>query len=262
MVSRRNITPPRRLTARSVIISTLLGADPPELPTRSLVATAELLGIAPGTARVAMSRMVTAEELDPTEHGYRLASSALLARSARQSLSRRGPDDGWKGRWRVVVAPGGLGSVGRIDLREALATLRYAPLRDGVWMRPDNLPTELLGVEQEEVDVHGTGFDAFPDDPGSLAGHLWDLPSWADEAAELADDLARHHAALHDHGPAALADGFLASATVLRHLQADPLLPPQLLPGDWPGTALRQAHREYDHLFKLTLRDWQRSLAN
>ena len=40
----------RRLTARSVVASTLLGSDPPELPTRSLVGTAALFGIAPGTA--------------------------------------------------------------------------------------------------------------------------------------------------------------------------------------------------------------------
>ena len=38
--------PTRRLTARSAIASTLLGVSPPELPTRSLVATVELLGIA------------------------------------------------------------------------------------------------------------------------------------------------------------------------------------------------------------------------
>ena len=80
----------RRLTARSVLVSTLLGVSPPELPTRSLIGTAELLGVAAGTARVALSRMVAAGEAEATDGGYRLTSPTLLARQARQSLSRSG----------------------------------------------------------------------------------------------------------------------------------------------------------------------------
>lgn len=261
MMSRRNSGSARRLTARSVVASTLLGVDPPELPTRALVATAELLGITPGAARVAMSRMVASGELEPTDGGYRLAGSQLLNRSARQGLSRRGPDAAWTGRWRVVVAPEGLGSNGRTDLRAAFVALRFAPIRDGVWMRPDNLPTDVLAGEEAEIAAQGTGFDAYPDAPVSLAARLWDLAGWAAEATGLADDLAACHAALLHDGPSALADGFLVSAAVLRHLQADPLLPAPLLPEDWPGTALRQAHQAYDVDFKITLTRWQRTLA-
>ena len=70
MASTRNTVGARpRLTARSVLASTLLGLDPPELRTAALVAGAELLGVSPGTARVAISRMVTAGELEPTADG-------------------------------------------------------------------------------------------------------------------------------------------------------------------------------------------------
>ena len=88
----------RRLTARSVVASTLLGVRPPQLPTRALVGTAELLGISPGTARVAISRMVASGELEAIDDGYRLASPSLLARQARQDLSRGGRTGRWDGR--------------------------------------------------------------------------------------------------------------------------------------------------------------------
>ncbi len=48
----------RPLTTRSVLLSTLLGAHPPRLRARHLVRVGRLFGIAEGTVRVALSRMV------------------------------------------------------------------------------------------------------------------------------------------------------------------------------------------------------------
>lgn len=252
-----------RLTARSVIASTLLGVVPPELPTRSLVATAEILGIAPGTARVAMSRMVAAGELEATEDGYRLAEGPLLARQARQTLSRSGPARPWDGGWRMAVATAdGRDATARADLRTATAALRFGALRDGVWLRPTNLPTGVLTGAEAQVTRQCTLLDARPDDPTELVDRLWDLDGWARRAEELLDSLVELQHGLDHAGPEALADGFVVSAAVLRHFQADPLLPPELLSADWPGPALRSAHERYDQAFKQTLRAWQRSLAH
>jgi phenylacetic acid degradation operon negative regulatory protein len=55
-----------------------------------------------------------------------------------------------------------------------------------------------------------------------------------------------------------LAEGFVLSAATLRHFQADPLLPPELLPSGWPGAALRADYDEYDTAFKAVWRDWYR----
>ncbi|WP_320776574.1 PaaX family transcriptional regulator C-terminal domain-containing protein, partial [Streptomyces sp. CRN 30] len=41
------------------------------------------------------------------------------------------------------------------------------------------------------------------------------------------------------------ADRLTAFAAAVRHLLADPVLPPDLLPADWPGTALRAAYTAY-----------------
>lgn len=249
----------RRLTARSVVASTLLGVSPPELPTRSLVATAELLGVAPGTARVAMSRMVAAGELEQTVDGYRLVGRPLLARQSRQALSRHGPPEGWDGNWRMlVVTVEGRPPAERSELRAALAGLRYGELREGVWLRPDNLPVGMLPEAEALVAARCTPFASRPDDDVALAGQLWDLGRWSTRAAQLDGALDRLGPRLEAGDHTALAEGFVVSAAVLRHLQADPLLPPALTPGGWPGRRLRSSHEAYDTAFKSALATWLR----
>ena len=163
-----------RLTARSVVASTLLGVHPPELPTRSLVATAELLGVSAGSARTAISRMVAAGELDPVDDGYRLASPTLLARQTRQDLSRTVLDQPWDGTWRtLVVAADARPAAERIELRAALGALRFAELREGVWLRPDNLPAGVLPDAEATAADQCRSFTSRPDDdPAALAADL------------------------------------------------------------------------------------------
>lgn len=268
MASRRNTSdrptrpasPERpRLTARSVIASTLLGVDPPELPTRSLVTSAELLGVTAGTARVAMSRMVAAGELAATDDGYRLAGH-LLSRQARQAQSRTGAPEAWDGTWRTALVPAEARPASdRAILRRAMIALRFGELRDGAWLRPANLPAGTLASAQAVADAQTVAVVG-PLDPGvdplALARSLWDLAGWADTARSLIDELAPLQARLDEADATALAEGFVVSAAVLRHLQADPLLPAALLPEDWPGTRLRTREDRFDRSFKAVLRTW------
>lgn len=244
-----------RLTARSVVASTLLGVHPPELPTRSLVATAELLGVSAGSARTAISRMVAAGELDPVDDGYRLAGPTLLARQTRQDLSRAVLDQPWDGTWRtLVVAADARPAAERIELRAALGALRFAELREGVWLRPDNLPDGVLLDAEATAADQCRSFTSRPDDdPAALAADLWPLADWAAEATDLLAELHALGARLDDGDTDALAEGFVTSAAVLRHFQADPLLPTELLPETWPGRDLRTEHATFDHRFKTTL---------
>jgi phenylacetic acid degradation operon negative regulatory protein len=252
--------PTRRLTARSAIASTLLGVSPPELPTRSLVATVELLGIAPGTARVAMSRMVAAGELAPTERGYRLVGRALLARQSRQSLSREGPGGPWSGRWRLeVVHADARPAADRAELRSALTALRHAELREGVWLRPDNLPDRVLPDAEACVAGRCTRFLTEPEEPVVLAASLWDLDGWAGSARDLRAEAVALTDRLDRRDTAALAAAFSHAAQVLRHLQADPLLPVELTPPHWPGADLRATYDAFDAAFKDTLSAWLRA---
>ncbi len=65
-----------KLNARSVILSTLLGTDPPELPVSALVAVTDLFGLGEGTVRTSLSRMAARGEITTGGDGrYRLAGA-------------------------------------------------------------------------------------------------------------------------------------------------------------------------------------------
>jgi phenylacetic acid degradation operon negative regulatory protein len=253
------------LTARSVLLSVLLGTSPPRLPVRRLVRTTELFGIAEGTTRTALSRMTAAGEVTADEGWYELAGDRLLARQARQTASRRASTTPWEGgAWAeaVVVANGRRPPAERAALRSALAAARLAELREGVWLRPDNLGGRQALVDQVAGVAPGAGegvhwFLAVPDgDPVALAARLWPLRAWAEGARRLIVRMAELVAPLESGDPGPLADGFVLSADVLRHVQADPLLPFELLPAGWPGTHLRADYDRYDAAYRAVLADW------
>jgi phenylacetic acid degradation operon negative regulatory protein len=226
--------------------------DPPELPVSQLVRLTGLFGIRENRARVALSRMVSAGEATTDGAGrYRLAGH-LAARQSRQSVSRAGATAPYEGRWwlAVVTTSGSTAEV-RAVRRRALAYARLAELREGVWMRPDNVTLSLPDALAGDVEV----MTAVPGDARRLAARLWDLPAWAERARLLLDGLD----GLTPDRPEALAPGFELSASVLRHLQADPLLPDGLLPADWPGARLRATYDSWDARYRATLRAWSRA---
>lgn len=253
MTQRRNA---RSLTARSVIASTLLGTEPPRLPTRSLVRAAELFGISEGTARTALSRMVASGEVTAGDGYHELSGPRLLERQVRQSASRRATRRRWHGGWVMAVVvqerrePGA-----RAEVRAALASGRLAELREGVWLRPENIDLTWPAVVAEQCTVvHARDVDP------SLVDGLWDLPGWAKAAEDLRAAIGELVGSLERGDTAALADGFVVSAAVLRHFQADPLLPDELLPRAWPGDALRHEYDRFDAAYRAVLRDWFRIL--
>jgi len=243
------------LTARSVIASTLLGTTPPRLPTRVLVRAAELFGISEGTARVALSRMVAGGELEADDGWCSLVGARLLARQERQESGRtwRTPPTGsWSGRWHLaIVTAERRSSADRAELRDALTRARLAELREGVWVRPDNLDVAWPELAGEHCSVlQATGLDA------AATRGLWDLPAWATSARKLRRRLRPLAAPLARGDAGALAEGFVVSAAVLRLLQADPLLPAELLPARWPGDHLRDDYDRFDAAYRATLRSW------
>jgi phenylacetic acid degradation operon negative regulatory protein len=244
----------RPLTARSVLASTLLGTEPPRLPVAFLVRTGELFGFAEGTVRTALSRMAASGEVVPEGDGHYALGEQLLVRQRRQLTSRAAVTAAWSGRWWMgVVTPGGRAPSERHELRAAMGRARFAELRDGVWLRPDNL---------DELDRPGdpgavTWFSSRPDrEPAALAASLWDLEGWAQRARALRAELVATRRRLEQGELDALAPGFVLSASVLRHFLADPLLPDELLGDDWPGPELRDHYDEYDEVYRRLLASW------
>ncbi|HEY3734732.1 MAG TPA: PaaX family transcriptional regulator C-terminal domain-containing protein [Streptosporangiaceae bacterium] len=225
--------PLRPLTARSVVLSLLLGVHPPELPVRDIVGTVGIFGVSEATLRVALSRMVSAGDLHRTGGVYRL-SQRLLDRQRRQDDAVRPVLRSWHGDWEIgVVAVAGRSPADRAGLRTELSGLRLAELREGVWLRPANLSRAWPRRLGEVV----RWFAGRPDeDAADLARQLWDIEAWAASAVTLLGYLA---------GASHPGDRFTAAAAAVRHLLTDPVLPAELLPPHWPGDALREAYAAY-----------------
>ncbi|MCD7440693.1 PaaX domain-containing protein, C- domain protein [Streptomyces lincolnensis] len=223
----------RPLSARSVVLSLLLGAHPPEMAVKDLVRAVEPFGVGGSTLRAALSRMVAAGDLRRTDSVHRL-SDRLLARQGRQDEAVRPRTRAWDGDWELlVITATGRGPAERADLRTRLTALRLAELREGVWLRPANLRRPL----PDELDQVAERCTARPGRPApGLAAELWPLDAWADTARALLAHIARADRP---------ADRLTAFAAVVRHLLADPVLPAELLPDGWPGEELRAAYTDY-----------------
>lgn len=249
----------RPLTARSVIASTLLGVDPPRLPTLALVRSGELFGLTEGATRTALSRMAAAGDIEADGSAYRLAGP-LLERHVRQQSARDPVPRAWDGTWELaLVMDGRRPATERARLRDAARRLRLAEVRSGCWGRPDNLdpdraPAERAVVAEQCLAVRG----ARPDDPTPFLD-AFDPAGWAGTARVLLDRMAQEQPALDRRDPEALADTFRLDAAVVRHLLADPALPAELEPRGWPAAALREAFSDFDAGFKATWRAWYRS---
>ncbi|MEV0266112.1 PaaX family transcriptional regulator C-terminal domain-containing protein [Streptomyces sp. NPDC050617] len=232
----------RPLTARSIVLSTLLGHHPPTLPARALVRVGDLFGIAEGTVRTALTRMVAAGDLAQHDGAYRL-TDRLLARQARQDDSRAPRTRRWDGGWEIaVVTAERRPAAERTALRQAMTALRLAELREGTWLRPANLVRDRPPV----VLAQCTLLTGAPESgrPAELAAALWDLDGWERRARALQRALTGAHA---------LAERFTVSAAILRHLLADPVLPAELLPPRWPGDALRAGYDAFEDEFRRIL---------
>jgi phenylacetic acid degradation operon negative regulatory protein len=241
----------RPLTARSVVASVLLGMRTPELSGQRLVRTAELFGLAEGTTRVALSRMVSSGELVASEGRYRLAG-ALLDRQARQQGSRRPALTDWDGAWVVAVVEraGPRPPGARVELRRALVAARLAEWREGVWARPANL---VMG----EGDPACTWLAARLGDRAAgkgLAERLWDLDGWKARADRLRERMSSTIGDLEARHTDALAPCFITAAAVVRQIHNDPLLPGDLLPPRWPGQSLRAEYDRYEEAYQALLR--------
>jgi phenylacetic acid degradation operon negative regulatory protein len=220
------------MTARSVVLSVLLGTHPAWATASELIRLTADFDIREPTLRVALTRMVSARDLIRSEDGYRL-SDRLLARQRRQDDALNPRLRRWDGTWTtLVITSVGTDARTRAALRTTLRDARFAELREGVWLRPDNLDVELSADVLDRVRV----FRSRDADPGDLAARLWDLSGWAREGRELLGEITT---------ATDVPSGFVCAAAIVRHLLTDPVLPDELLPEHWPGDALREAYASF-----------------
>jgi phenylacetic acid degradation operon negative regulatory protein len=222
-------------------------------PVACLVAMMAPLGISAPAVRTAISRMVKQGWLEPVRlpegPGYQLSQRAerRLADAAARIYRTLPPE--WDGRWHLVVIDKMADRTARRRLRNAMAFLGYALLRDDTWISP-RASGELDALLDAEA-VRARRFFAVHDGTDSeLTAAAWDVEGldrsydrWLVEAAALLDSVG---STPPDR------DAFVARSRLVhewrKFLFRDPGLPRQLLPPDWTGEAAaeffdRQASR-------------------
>ena len=226
-----------------------------------LVQWCGLFGVAEGTTRVALSRMVERGELHAADGVVRArgargdppARPGLEPRSGPARLGRRVGGSAWS-------TMGGRAASERAALRDAMRHLRHAEQREGVWCRPDNLPRASAPEAWWRVaDAQCAWWTAAPSD-GAAARRPTSCSRRAvgpTDARVLQTRLRNVTRALARRGDDVLADAFIAGAAALAHVRADPLLPAELAPVE-PGDDLRAVYREYELAFGRAASAWFR----
>jgi phenylacetic acid degradation operon negative regulatory protein len=246
----------RPLSARSVLATALLGADQSHLTVGELVAIASLFGISDGAARTCLWRMVSNGELSSDDGMYALAGD-LLERRQRVDEASRIDDDAappWDGTWELaVVSLERRSAADRLALRKAATALHLAELREGVWIRPDNLDPARLSTLRAVLDRQCVHFHAAATDiPAETVRSLFNLDDWVAGARRftraMRDEIDTEAAGADD-----FTYQFALSVAVVRHLQLDPLLPDELIPEEWPGRDLRGTYRRFHAVFNQRL---------
>lgn len=225
--------PVRKLTARSAILSALLGAHPAEAPVSWIVRVSTGLGLQESAVRAALTRMVAVGDLERRDSAYRL-SPRLIERQHRQDEAMHPPTGEWDRTWRLaIVTVGADDSTDRAAFREVLRAKKFGELREGVWTRPDNLGTEFPTAAARRLTI----FTGHPGEPDSeLAERLFQPDDWADDARLLLSAMSAADS---------IGDRFEVAAATVRHILNDPMLPAELLPDRWPGRELRAAYLDF-----------------
>lgn len=202
----------------------------------SIVEACAGLGISETLVRTAVSRLVAAGQLEGWRRGrrsfYRLTEGAA-AEYAEAARLIYGPPEVW--RWRFLHLP----DAGAEALMARLERQGYARLRPNLALGPARgaPPPGLLAFDAEP----GGALEALPD----LAAQAWDLAPHARAYRAFFASFAPVQSWVLT-GAQALSARLLLVHAWRQALLADPRLPPQALPVDWPGHAARALfHRLY-----------------
>lgn len=237
-----------RPTAKRIILELMSASDGHEATAASLVAAGKLLGVADGSVRVALTRLVADGTLVVSERGvYRLGAAAIAV--TREVTSWRDLERQvrrWDGSWVCVQATGAAHR--RRD--HALRLLGFRELGDGLFVRPDNLAggvaalrerLHALGVAAATLVYRATDLDA---DTDARARRLWDRDRLSASYHQWCERIARWLAEVGELPlRRAARDAFYFGGDVLRAIVFDPRLPDELVDVTARRALLAAAHR-------------------
>lgn len=236
-----------------------------DIITAELAPVMDACGLSPDQVRSCLRRLVNeglferdGEGRDSRYHATEAGLAELRSIGDRTVLAyaQDHAGRGWDRRWRIVAfaIPESM-RASRDRFRDRLLALGAAAVHNGLYVAPHRWDTEVraeisrLGIgayvtmaTTDDLEIGGTS------NPRDLAGRLWPLEQIAERyrdfiatyesvPAELEAMMKRgERIAEHDFLPGALQ----IAIRFMRCFEADPLLPPELLPKPWPGRDARE----------------------
>lgn len=213
-------------------------------PISAVVALLQTCGIAAPATRTAVSRMTSQGWLEPdSRHSVRGYAATPAGRErlaeAWVRIYRRG-DQGWDGRWHVVVTERPADRAQRERVGATLGYLGYGRLAPQTWIAARSspeLPTALAGPR--------IGYSTFTTedlaDPRELVTRTWDLTEVASSYRAFLEDTSALADRVSDGLPPR--EAYAVRAALVhrwrKFLFLDPALPAEVLPADWPGQSAR-----------------------
>jgi phenylacetic acid degradation operon negative regulatory protein len=218
------------------------------------------LGLTDGVVRTAMSRLTADHWLERTKVGrnsfYRLAAEGRSAfdQASDKIYSRRPPP--WAGHFDMVLV-----EAGNADLTSRLWEVGFGSPSPGVFIAPAGTGCAPTGfATTARLKLSGE-----PADMEALAAQSWTLAATADAYHRFLSAFAPLSIALNSGLVLSDRDAVLARTLLIhawrRIVLRDPLLPPEVLASDWPGTPARVVCASIYHRLLVSSERWLDSNA-
>lgn len=227
------------ISARALAMSMLSTAGVETITIKRLLRAGALFGIEAAAMRVAVTRLVKDELLTSPERGVYQTSDRSKALTAKlqgwQTILQK--TSAWSGDWLVVLTHA-LGRTDRKLLRaqaRILALHGYADTNTGLWVRPANLSAAAdqhykdmvnIGLDERAPLFHVTEKVGGSDMDWPALWSVADLKrSYEAALTEMENSLARLEKM---PTPEAARETLLVGQSVIRIINFDPLLPPEI----------------------------------
>ena len=225
----------------------------------SVINLVEPLGLNERIVRTSVFRLSKEEWLSSSQIGrrsyYRLTELGRRRVDAVHGRIYHNASQSWGGRWTLVISNAiPLPTDQRDSLRRDLGWLGFGQLSSGIMLHPDPDMAAMRqvltdsGIGDKAVVMNATAESwTSPDSIQDVIQACWDLDRLAKDYAEFLDTFRPLWQSLSADESLDPQLCFVVRTLLMhgyrRALLRDPMLPDELLPANWPGTAARQLCR-------------------
>lgn len=234
------VTLQQRITPKRLILSLLSSTGLKEIEVFNLIEWGKIFGIEAAATRVAVGRLLRQNLIATVSRGkYSIGpQGALIAKTASDWANVEQRIGQWQGDW-IAVHISHLGRTNKTALRARERAFRlngFSEFVTGLWCRPGNFKEPLsqtrqklidLGLEPQAVVMNSDGFPGFDE---KALYNLWpvsQLESNYQRLLELMDKSQNGLTKLNQQ--LAARETFLVGETVIKQINADPLLPDKMI---------------------------------